>query len=316
MPASWEPIVILGPTATGKSDLALILAGRLGGRIINADSIQVYRGLDVGSAKPSLEARRAVRHELIDVADPADPYSAGRFAREASEAIEAARLDGSIPIVAGGTGLYLRALLHGIAPMPQRDEAVRKILYDRAASTSPEEMHRELMELDPETAERLGPRDLSRVVRALEVLALSGVPLSRHIKDHAFETDRLPSLKVGLTMPREALYRRTDDRVDRIFASGIVEEVRGLLDRGVPAEANALKALGYREVVAHLRGELDMARTIELVKRNTRRYARRQIIWFRREPNVNWFDVSDTDGGLEAIADSVIAMRTRRHTGG
>ena len=301
-----ELIVILGPTATGKSDVALRVARRLNGRVIGADSIQVYRGLDAGACKSSAEARREVLHELIDVADPHETFSAGLFARMAGRAIEAARRAGQVPIVVGGTGLYLRALLHGIAPMPPRNEDLRRELYDLARASSAEELHRELEALDPVTARRIGCRDLQRIVRALEVVRLTGVPLSRHISEHSFAPDRVPALKIGLTMDRALLYRRVDERVDRIFEAGIVREVRGLLAAGLSPGANALKALGYREVMAHLRGEIDLVRTIELVKRNTRRYARRQIIWFRRELDVRWLDAGAIDP--ETIADNVAGI--------
>jgi len=240
-------IVIFGPTATGKSELAFHLARRMGGRVINADSIQVYRGLDAGSCKPPERARRDVPHEMIDIADPSEPFSAGRFAREATRCISTCRAAGEVPIVAGGTGLYLRALLQGIAPMPPRDEELRQRLYARSRDTSKEALHDELRRLDPETAGRLGRRDLHRVVRALEVLDLTGVPMSRHIQENAFRPGALPALKIGLTMERSALYRRVDDRVERIFQAGIVEEVRalreelrgGVVTRAMPGQLNA-----------------------------------------------------------------------------
>jgi len=298
--------VILGPTATGKSGVALQVARRLGGRVIGADSIQVYRGLDAGSCKPPVEARREVPHELIDVADPREPFSAGRFVTMATQAIAAARAAGQVPIVAGGTGLYLRALLHGIAPIPPRDESVRSQLYERAKRETVEGLHLELEALDPVSAGRIGRRDLQRTVRALEVIRLTGVPFSRHLREHAAAHASLPALKVGLSMERPLLYRRIDERVDGIFAAGIVEEVRGLLAGGLPAECNALKALGYREVLSHLGGGTDIRSTVDLVKRNTRRYARRQIMWFRREPGVAWFDAGSQSA--ETIADAVAGL--------
>jgi len=303
-----DPIVVLGPTATGKSDLALLVARRVGGRIIGADSIQLYRGLDAGSCKPPPAAREEIPHDLIDVADPSEPFSAGRYARLAQEAISAARASGRVPIVVGGTGLYLRALLHGIAPMPPRDEAVRRRLYERAREGSTPLLHAELASKDPRTAAKIGRNDLQRVVRALEVLEVSGIPMSRYLEESGFAPEHLPSLKVGLTMERGRLYRRIEERVERIFDTGLVEEVRGLLASGVPPGANALKALGYREVMAHLRGELDLPATVALVKRNTRRYARRQLIWFRREEGVHWFDVGEGSSCLESVAAEVAAL--------
>ena len=301
-------LVILGATATGKTDLALHLARRLGGRIINADSIQVYRGLDAGSCKPDGGARREIPHELIDVADPGEIFSAGRFAREAVRAIQTARHCGQVPIVAGGTGLYLRALLEGIAPIPERDEQVRARLKARLAASSPEALHDDLMRLDPETAGRLGRRDLHRVVRALEVVELTGVPLSQHLRAARFAPGRFESLKIGLTMERAALYKKVEDRVDRIFEAGIVEEVRSLLAAGLSPDAHALKALGYREVLSYLRGEIDSDGVVALVKRNTRRYARRQLTWFRREPDVRWFEVTGIPGEMEALSAQVAEL--------
>ncbi len=308
-------LAVLGPTATGKSELAVLLAERLHGRVINADSIQVYRGLEAGSCKPSPELRRRVRHELIDVADPREAFSAGRFAREAWSSIAACREAGEVPIVAGGAGLYLKALLHGIAPMPPRDEDLRRRLLGRARLESPEALHVELGRIDPDSAARLGPRDVQRVVRALEVVLLTGRPLSAHIGDHAFAPGRLPALKVGLRMERAVLHRRIDDRVERIFASGVVEEVRGLLEAGVPPAANALKGLGYREVLAHLRRDVGLEETRALVKRNTRRYARRQMSWFLREPDVLWKDADGSAARLEAIAGEVAAIYAESRMG-
>jgi len=300
-----KPIVVLGPTATGKSDLAILLARRLGGRVISADSVQVYRGFDIGSCKPPLAVRGAIPHHLIDVADPRDDFSAGEFARLASQSLEDGRRRGEVSIIAGGTGLYIRALLCGIAPMPPRDETLRESLYARARGPAPDDLHAELERADPATAGRIGRNDLQRIVRALEVVTLTGMTLSAHIRAAGFSADRLPSLKVGLTAERGELYRRIGARVEGIFASGLVAEVEGLLSSGVPVGCNAMKALGYREVLGLLRGETDLASTKELVARNTRRYAKRQIAWFRREPVVHWFDVAGGQGRLEAIASEV-----------
>lgn len=298
----------MGATATGKSDLALRVARLVGGRIINADSIQVYRGLDAGSCKPPPEARREIPHYLVDALDPAQPFSAGLFARLAGEAIDECRRVGAVPIVAGGTGLYIRALMEGIAPMPPRDESLRKRLHDRAAAESPEALHAELQRVDPETAGRIGERDLQRIVRALEVAELTGEPLSRHIRKSAYRSGSVPALRVGLLMERGLLHRRINDRVEAIFRAGIVEEVKALLASGVPEEANALKALGYRETLGFLRGETDLARTMDLVKTNTRRYARRQISWFRQMRDVHWLHLTSKAGEMEEVAAKVAQL--------
>ncbi len=302
--------MILGATATGKTGLAVRLARALDGEVIGADSVQIYRGLDAGTSKPSAAARAEIPHHLIDVADPGESYSAGRFAREAAGAIDRIARAGRTPIVVGGTGLYLRALLKGIAPLPPRDDVVRGRLYERAAREARESLHDELSRVDPVTAARLGRRDLQRVVRALEVFELTGEPLAAHIArqgTQAAGTAPIASMTCGLRMPRPALYDRINTRVERIFEAGIVEEVGGLLSGGLDPGAASLKALGYREVVAHLRGEYDRARCIELVQRNTRHYARRQMIWFGREPGVSWFDVRDgSPQDLDDIASQVL----------
>ncbi len=307
-----KPIVILGPTATGKSDLAILLARRLGGRVISADSVQVYRGFDIGSCKPAPALRRAIPHHLIDVADPRDDFSAGQFARLAMQALEEGRLRGEVSIIAGGTGLYIRALLCGIAPMPPRDEALRQSLYARARGQRPDDLHADLERADPVAAARIGRNDLQRIVRALEVVTLTGMTLSEHIRAAGFTPDGLPALKVGLTTERGELYRRIGARVDGIFASGLVAEVEGLLSSGVPEGCNAMKALGYREALALLKGRIDLAAAKELVARNTRRYAKRQITWFHREPAVRWFDVTGGAERLEALASEVEDLWRRK----
>jgi tRNA dimethylallyltransferase len=249
--------------------------------------------------------RRAIPHDLMDVADPRQDFSAGEFARRATQALEEAARRGEVPIIAGGTGLYIRALLCGIAPMPPRDEALRQSLYARARGGSPEELHAELRLADPAAAARIGTNDLQRIVRALEVVTLTGRTLSEHIRAAGFAPGRLGALKVGLTARREELHRRIDERVEGIFAQGLVAEVEGLLSSGVPEGCNAMKALGYREVLSFLAGRTDLAAVKELVARNTRRYAKRQMTWFRREPEVHWFDIAGGAERLEAIAGEV-----------
>lgn len=307
------PLVILGPTATGKSDIAVRVARRIGGRVINADSIQVYRGLDAGSCKPGPRLREAVRHYLVDVADPEEPFSAGRFAGLAARAIEECAADGAVPIIAGGTGLYLRALLEGIAPMPPRDEAIRSRLYERAGRESPAALHEELRKVDPGSAARIGPNDLQRIVRALEVAEATGRPLSEHLEAAAYRPGHRPAVKVGLSLDRASLYGRIDRRVDAIFEAGIVQEVRRLLDAGLSPRANALKALGYRETCACLRGETELPEAIELTRRNTRRFARRQLRWFARDPEIQWLPAAPPEGGereSEALAGRIEAIYT------
>lgn len=302
-------IVIVGPTATGKSTLACRLALRFGGEIVGCDSAQVYRSFDAATAKPPRHVRERIPHHLIDVADPSHGFSAGDYARLAEAAVERIRARGARPILAGGTGLYLRAFLRGLADMPRRNERLRERLTALAERREEGYLHRILSEHDPVTAARLSPRDRQRIVRALEVILETGRPFSRIVEAAPFGEERYPTVKVGLTMTTSLLARRIETRVDEFFAAGLVEEVRDLLASGVPPSSNAFKALGYREVLEHLAGRLDLASTVALVKANTRRYARRQLTWFRREPGVVWFELGEEpEDSLDEI-EAAVALR-------
>ncbi len=302
--------MIVGPTATGKSDLAAHLARRLDGEIVGVDSVQVYRGLDAGTGKPPLSVRREIPHHLIDIADPGRDFSAGDYARLAERAIAEIVARGRRPILAGGTGLYLRALLRGLADMPPRQPRLRSALQRWGERRGEGSLHRMLRELDPITAARLSPRDGQRVVRAIEVALATGRPLSEEIATSPFGPDRFGAVKVGLKMPWGALTARIEARVDAFFERGIVEEVRGLLAAGVPPGANCFKALGYREVLRHLEGRTSLEETVALVKGNTRRYAKRQMTWFRREPGLIWYDVGERAEEIFADIEREIASRT------
>jgi tRNA dimethylallyltransferase len=284
-------LVVVGPTAVGKSEFALQVCGRLGGEVVSVDSMQVYRGLDRGTAKPDPEARRAIPHHGIDLADPGQDFSLGEFVRMAGRAIAEIRGRGRLPVLVGGTGLYLRGLLKGLVEAPQRDQALRSRLRALAERRGPDRLHRLLARVDPEAARRLRPADRQRVVRALEVYFATGRGLSDRIRDAPFGPDLYTTVKVGLRMRRADLYRRIDARVVGFFAAGLVEEVRGLLTAGHDGTSNAFKALGYKETLMHLRGAIDLKQAIVLTQQNTRRYAKRQMTWFRKEDGVAWFDV-------------------------
>jgi len=292
-PAERPLLVLLGPTASGKSALALWLASRLGGEIVSADAMQVYRGLDIGTAKPCPAERAAVPHHLLDLYEPDQRCSAGDWARLASAAIAEIRGRGRWPLVVGGTGLYLRALLQGLAPVPPRPPLVRERLERQCARRGPERLHRLLARLDPAGAARLAPTDRQRVLRALEVRFATGQPLAALVARSPFAGDVVPALKLGLRLARPELYARIDARVRMQIERGWVEEVSGLLRRGLPDSAHAMKALGYRTLVRHLRGELGLAQACALIQRDTRRLAKRQITWFKREAEVLWFDALD-----------------------
>jgi tRNA dimethylallyltransferase len=284
-------LVVLGPTAVGKSEFALLACERFGGEVLSVDSMQVYRGFDRGTAKPEADERRRVPHHGVDLADPRRDFSLGDFVRAAEQAIAAICARGRLPVLVGGTGLYLRGLLKGIVEAPRRDEGLRQRLRMTAARRGQPFLHRLLGRLDPEAASRVPPRDRQRTVRALEVRIAGGQSLAGLIREAPFGPDRGRTIKIGLDMDRAVLYGRIDARVLRFFEAGLVDEVRDLLKGGVPETANAFKGLGYREVLRHLRGEIDRAAAIALTQRNTRRYAKRQWTWFRREEGVRWFRV-------------------------
>jgi tRNA dimethylallyltransferase len=280
-------IAVVGPTAAGKSALAFRLARAHGGEIVSCDSLQVYRGLDIGSAKPTVEERRRVPHHLIDVVDPDRPFSAADYARLARTALRAARARGALALVAGGTGLYLRALLHGLFEGPSRDDAVRARLGAMTGRYGEARLHRWLARVDPRAAARIAPADRVRVVRALEVFHKTGRPLSGH---HQTGSEPLPGYDVrilGLAPAREALRAAVEARTDRMLADGLVEETRRLVARYGP-ELRPLRAIGYRQAAAVARGAVGVDEARRDIVKETMRYAKRQMTWFRHQEQVVW----------------------------
>ncbi len=283
-------LVILGATATGKSALGLALAEALGGEIVNADALQAYRGFDIGTAKPSPADRARVPHHLIDILDPHERWSAGEFSRQARAAISEIEARGRRPIVVGGSGLYLRALLDGISPIPPGDEAVRAELRARLADEGLPALRAELARRDRSSHDRLMAGDTQRILRALEVALVTGRTQSEWIADQPFGGgERLSALRIGLTLPRSVLYDGIAGRVARMVEQGWVAEVARRLDEGLEPELPPFQAIGYRQLVFHCRGELPLAEAIEETVRATRRFAKRQETWFRKEPGVAWF---------------------------
>ncbi len=301
-------LVILGPTATGKSELGLRLAQALAGEIINADALQVYRGLDIGTAKPSPEMQCQVKHHLINILDPQERFSAGEFARRAHRAIDDIRARGKLPIVVGGSGLYLRALLEGISEIP-RDPAVAQALGERLVRDGLEVLYAELQACDPETANRLAPRDRQRILRALEVQLATGRPLSRWIYERPFGTLRMPALRIGLTLPRSILYDRIARRVQTMVEQGWVAEVVALLDRGVDPHAPGFQAIGYRQIVDHVVGKLRLDAAIEEIILATRQYAKRQVTWFRKEEDVRWIEAIELPRTIPSLLQELHSLR-------
>jgi tRNA dimethylallyltransferase len=283
-------VAILGPTATGKSALALAVAERYDGEIINCDSTAVYRGFDIGTDKIAPADRRGIPHHLIDIADPTEDYTAAQYARDAAAIIRDIHARGRLPILAGGTGFYFRALTRGLFPGPGRNPGLRRRLESIAERRGVAFLHRLLRKIDPGSARRIQPRDLKRLVRALEVFFLTGRPLTEHFADTASPIADLEVLAVGLRLPAARISERVARRVDQQFARGLLDEIRTLLARGIPEDARPFGGLVYRQALEHLHGVRDQASTRALIAQGNRRYARRQLIWFRKEPNLSWFD--------------------------
>ncbi|MDP6779352.1 MAG: tRNA (adenosine(37)-N6)-dimethylallyltransferase MiaA [Candidatus Latescibacteria bacterium] len=297
---SPEVIVLAGPTASGKTAVGIRLAKALGAEIVSADARQIYRFMDIGTAKPTPEERAEAPHHMVDVADPDEDYSAGRYAREAAAVIDDIRGRGRLPIVVGGSGLYLRALLDGFSPMPEVPASVRDRLLGEAQSDLPG-LYARLVEVDPASAERYHPNDTQRVVRALEVYESSGERLS-DLQDRPPE--RGPGWTArwfGLDMDRAELYQRIDRRADLMVEAGLLEEVRSLRERGYGRGLNALNTFGYREIFGFLDGRFGLGEATDLIKAGTRRYAKRQLTWFRADDRLKWFDPIAQDPAAEIL---------------
>ena len=296
-------LAVLGPTASGKSALGLALAHRFDGEILNCDSTAVYRGFDIGTDKVPPDERQGVAHHLIDIADPTEVYTAAQFARDAAAIIRDVHARGRLPILVGGTGFYYRALVRGLFPGPAADQALRDRLDRLAARRGSERLHRLLAHVDPASGARIMPRDQKRIVRALEVFFATGTPLTAHFAATRSLIDDCDVPAVALRLPAEATAARVARRVEAQFARGVVDEVRGLLARGVPAHARPFGGLVYRQAMEYLKGARDEASTRALIAQENRKYARRQLIWFRKEPNLVWFDGPGTNAEVQ---DSVI----------
>lgn len=295
-------VVIAGPTAAGKTSVGIELAQKFSGEIVSADSIQIYRHMDIGSAKPTPEQRSLVAHHMIDIRDPNDEFSAGDYVKEARTAIRGILQEGRVPIVVGGTGLYIRSLLGGIADLPLAQPVFRRRMVE-AEKAAKGTLFDRLIQVDPATARRTPPDNIPRIIRALEVFEVTGKRMSLVQEEHSFQDRPYSHIFICLSLNRQLLYERIDKRVDSMIRGGLLEEVVYLYERGYSPNLNAMQSLGYRHAGMILSGKVEAQEAIRLMKRDTRHYAKRQLTWFRSEPGVLWFDPAETAGIGSMVAN-------------
>lgn len=296
-------IVIVGPTCSGKTDLSLFVAKNIKAEIISADSRQVYQKLSIGTAKPSQEELNQTKHHLIDFLLPKEEYNASKFEKDSLQIIKQLHEKNKIPIVVGGSGLYIKALVEGIFDSVDTDEEFRKEIMELRENNGDQFIYEKLKLVDPKTAENLLPQNWKRVIRALEVFHITGEPIWKHQSEHKRDIN-LDLLQFGLNWDRKILYENIETRVDNMIELGLVDEVKLLLNSGFSKDLNSLNTVGYKEIIDFIEGNISLERAIELIKRNTRRYAKRQLTWFRRDENIKWFDI-DKKEDLEPIAKEI-----------
>jgi tRNA dimethylallyltransferase len=299
-------VVVCGPTGIGKTTAAIRLAQLFGGQIVGADSMQIYRYMDIGTAKPTAAEQAAVAHHMIDVVDPDAPFDAARYAALAGDRIHRLRKDGLVPVVAGGTGFYIKALLFGLFDARPPDPRIRQRLENQANTRGTTGLYAALQRSDPESAERIHPNDRFRIIRALETLESTGRPISDLQQRHGFAAKRFKTLTIGLEVARDKLYARINQRVDAMIADGFQEEVQSLLARGYGAELKSMQSIGYRHIVDYLAGKTPWNETVDRMKRDTRRYAKRQLTWFKSDPETIWSAPEE----IERLAPAIEAFLT------
>lgn len=302
-------VAVVGPTASGKSALAVCLAERFGGEVLACDSTQLYRGFDIGTAKPALSERRGIAHHLIDVLAPTEVATAGAYRHLALAALEDLRARSKLPILTVGTGLYLRAALEGLAEVPQRSEELRERLRESAAQHGPGYLHKLLRRLDPDASAKIAAADEQKVIRAVEVCLLAKRPLSEVHRSGRQPLEDWRPIKIGLTPPREALYERIHARTESMLANGWLDEVRRLTESGLPEHAKPFDFIGYRELRSVLRGQTKLEEARAAIQQATRRYAKRQLTWFRKEAAVHWLPGFGDDPYIQQEARDFIAAR-------
>lgn len=302
-------LCIVGPTASGKTTLAIDIAHHVGGEILSADSRQIYKLLTIGTAKPSESELKAVPHHFIDILMPDEHFSAGDFAERGAEIISNLTVQGTPPIIAGGTGLYVEALVDGLFEGPRIQPELRAQIEERLHSNGGAHLLEELRQVDPEAAQRMLPTNTRRIIRALEVFYATGVPITEHHRRQRRE-ERYKAVFIGLEWDRKVLYDRINRRVERMIEAGLVDEVRSLLEAGYDERYKALQTVGYKEAFAMLRNEISFERMVELIKQNTRRFAKRQLTWFRYDERIRWFPIA-TDAQIEEIAAETVRIMTK-----
>ena len=288
-------VVICGPTGVGKTTLAINIAGRFTGEIIGADSMQIYRYMDIGTAKPTVEERSRIPHHMIDVVDPDESFDAVKYAKTASDIIEKKHVNGIVSFVVGGTGLYIKALIHGLFEEKTSDPIIREEYNAIAAEQGTDILYDELKRIDPLSAEKLHPNDTYRIIRALEVYRTTGKSISEFHSRHGFSSEHFDVLKIGLNMERDLLYKRIEQRVEEMMASGFIEEVNQLLRMGYSEDLKSMQSIGYKQIVALIRNRISLEEAVRIIKRDTRRYAKRQFTWFRGDPDMRWFNPGEED---------------------
>ncbi len=301
-----KALAIVGPTASGKTKLSLIVAEKINGEIISADSRQIYKYMDIGTAKPTLEERKRIKHYFIDELNPDEEFNAGIFGEKGREIIEDIFSRGKIPIIVGGSGLYVKSLIDGFFEGPSADWELREMLYRKAKELGKEAIYEELKRVDPVSAEKIHPNNLKRVIRALEVYYITGKPISQMQMEIKPEID-FKTVQIGLNWDRKKLYKRIEERVDKMIRDGLIEEVKKLRELGFDKNLNSLQTVGYKEVFDYLDGLISYEQMIYLIKRNSRRYAKRQLTWFRQDKRIIWLNV-DENTDFEKLADKVVEI--------
>ena len=297
-------IVILGPTCSGKTSLSLLLARLLNSEVISADSRQIYKILSIGTAKPTISELQIAKHHFVDILNPNEDFNVSRFEIEALKIIDKLHEQSILPIVVGGSGLYIKSIVDGLWNDVETDSTFREKLMQQKADFGNQFLYNQLLKVDPQSAETMLPQNWKRVIRALEVFQLTGKSLVEFHNEHKRETEYI-FYQFGLSWNREVLYKNIEIRVDEMLKAGLVDEVKSILEMGYSHELNSLNTVGYKEIVAYLNGEFNLERAIELIKRNTRRFAKRQMTWFRKDENIDWFKIKDKNE-IPISADEII----------